>query len=632
MEERKASIRERMRYRLDNTFSRGTVALMMWLAVVTALLVVLAGVILAVTDVSINGRQGFIEGAWASLLRTLDPGTMGADVGWPFRVVALIVTLGGIFIVSTLIGLIATAMGQKLEELRKGRSPIVESGHTLILGWSPKLMTVISELMIANENADYSAIVVMSPRDKVAMEDEIRDRVQHNGRTRVVCRTGHVSDPQDLALVDPLRSKAVIVLNPEGESADAEVIRAVLALMQHDPGLQRLNVVAEMLDEKNAEALRMTAEGRLKTVVSTDIVAHITAQVCRQAGLSAVYQELLDFGGDEIYFTLVPNVVGLTFGESLLAFETSTILGIKFADGRIELNPPMDTVLAAGDMVIAIAEDDDKVIFDAPKQVSLNGGAAAPHLPTPEEHFLVLGWNYLGPRLLAQLDDYVAEGSTMHILYDPKHVPESNLAVREYSHLEVTLEPADTSTEAALKHAFETRRIDHVIVLCYRRGLSVAESDARTLMTLLQLRRLVRSREIEADADIGIVTELLDVKDVELARVADPDDFVVSEQLASLLLTQIAENPDLGLVFAQLFDSHNSDVMLKPASLYVPAGTSVPFYEVVGSARRFREIAIGYRRPSATGVGESSIVINPNKNAQVSFSEQDLLVVLTRRS
>src|SRR5688500_15222392 len=163
-------------------------------------------------------------------------------------------------------------MSQKLDELRKGRSPVVESGHTLILGWSPKLMAIISELMIANENADYSAIVVMSAQEKTFMEDQIRDRVRHNGRTRVVCRTGDVADPTYLSLVDPLRSKAVIILNPEGESPDAEVIRAVLALMQHDPGLKRLNVVAEMIDEKNAEALRMAADDRLMTVVSSDIV------------------------------------------------------------------------------------------------------------------------------------------------------------------------------------------------------------------------------------------------------------------------------------------------------------------------------------------------------------------------
>ena len=627
MEPRKATPRERLRYHLDNTFSRGTATLMLWLAGVTALLVILAGVILAIADVSINGNEGFIEGAWAALLRTLDPGTMGGDAGWPFRIIALVVTLGGIFIVSTLIGLIATAMSQKLEELRKGRSPVIESGHTLILGWSPKLMTVISELMIANENEDYSAIVVMSEQDKVFMEDQIREKVRHNGRTRLVCRTGDVSDPQDLNLVDPLRSKAAIVLSPEGEGADAEVIRTVLALMQHDPELKTLNVVAEMIDEKNAEALGMAVGGRITTVVSSDVIARVTAQVCRQSGLSAVYQELLDFSGDEIYFAPIPEVAGMTFGDALLAFDSSSILGLKFADGRIELAPPMSTPVAEGDEVIAIAEDDDKVIFTG---LPGNGPASTeppPVQPAVPEHLLIVGWNFFGPRLLRQLNEYVAEGSTVHVLYDPAYVSSPDIQPQA-SRLRVTTAAGDTSQEGPLRAAFAAMPVDHVIVLCYRNGLSVAESDARTLMTLLQLRRIAKTVESRTDADISIVTELLDVKDVQLASVANPDDFIVSEQLASLLITQLAENPDLGPVFADLFDSFESELMLKPAGAYVPLDAPMRFADAVVSARRFQEVAIGYRR-HGRGADDGEIVINPAKSREVSFTDQDHLIVLT---
>jgi hypothetical protein len=46
--------------------------------------------------------------------------------------VALIATLGGIFIVSTLIGVLSNAIDDKLEELRKGRSFVIEKNHTLI--------------------------------------------------------------------------------------------------------------------------------------------------------------------------------------------------------------------------------------------------------------------------------------------------------------------------------------------------------------------------------------------------------------------------------------------------------------------------------------------------------------------
>ena len=36
---------------------------------------------------------------------------------------------------------------------------------------------------------------------------------------------------------------------------------------------------------------------------------------------------LMNFGGDEIYFKQEPNLSGKTYGEALLAFETSTLMG-----------------------------------------------------------------------------------------------------------------------------------------------------------------------------------------------------------------------------------------------------------------------------------------------------------------
>ena len=84
-------------------------------------------------------------------------------------------------------------------------------------------------------------------------------------------------------------------------------------------------------------------------------------QTCRQSGLCVVYTELLDFDGDEIYFHEEPELVGQTFGEALLAYERCAVIGLSAADGAVQLNPPMDTRIAAGDQVIAIAEDDDTV-------------------------------------------------------------------------------------------------------------------------------------------------------------------------------------------------------------------------------------------------------------------------------
>jgi len=92
-------------------------------------------------------------------MRTLDPGSMAGDEGWTFRILMLFVTLGGIFIISALIGVISNGLYGRLENLQRGRSFVVEENHTVILGWNEKVFTIVEELCIANQNKQDACIV-----------------------------------------------------------------------------------------------------------------------------------------------------------------------------------------------------------------------------------------------------------------------------------------------------------------------------------------------------------------------------------------------------------------------------------------------------------------------------------------
>ena len=211
------SFKQKLHYKFDNLMSRGTVALIGWLGSLSLILVTAAGIIITITGFSQDESEslGFIEAAWESLMRTLDPGTMGGDTGWGFRIIMLSVTLGGIFIVSTLIGVLASGISTKLDELRKGHSFVVEKNHTLILGWSEKIFPIISELVIANENQKNPVIVILASKDKVEMEDELATRVPVIKNTRVICRSGNTIDLYDLEIVNPHDSKSIICLASE---------------------------------------------------------------------------------------------------------------------------------------------------------------------------------------------------------------------------------------------------------------------------------------------------------------------------------------------------------------------------------------------------------------------------------
>ena len=209
---------DRLRYWFDNTISRGPVALIGWLFAVIAALVLTSTLLVYAAGIApkIDGRQpGFFETLWLNLMRTIDPGNVGGDEGsWPFLLSMLAVTAGGILVFSTLIGVIFTGIENKLGELRKGRSFVVERGHTIVFGWSPEIFSVIAELVVANESRGSACIAVLAEKDKVEMEDEIRERVGKTGNTRVVCRTGDPIDVDDIEIVNPHDSRSIIVLSP----------------------------------------------------------------------------------------------------------------------------------------------------------------------------------------------------------------------------------------------------------------------------------------------------------------------------------------------------------------------------------------------------------------------------------
>jgi voltage-gated potassium channel Kch len=621
----RAGLAQRLRYRFDSAMSRGPAVIILWLAVVTVGFVFLVAVVLTVFGVGINEDTDptLLERFWQSFLRILDPGTFSDDAGWPLRIAMLIVTLLGVLIGGSLIGLIVASVDNRVEQLRRGRSLVVERDHALILGWSPRVFTLVAELVIANENQPEGCIVVLAPHEKPDMEEELRTRVGGTGRTRIVCRTGDPSSPQDLGMVNVGQARSIIALGTGEEDGpgDAEAVKAVLAVLSLDRDADT-RVVAELNDAQTARALREAGHGRVITVRAAEVISRITAQACRESGLSTVWRDLLDFEGDEVYFFPAPELEGRTFGDALLAYDTSSVIGIRRHDGSIAVNPPVDTSFGSGDMVIAISADDDTLVFSGWVDDGAMGVESVGPQPARPERFLVIGWSQIGPVVVRELDQFASTGSVVDVLVDPDLVDERAMTTPKLEHLRLTFRTThgnlDELGTRVAEHVY-----DKVVVLGYRRGISPPEADARSLLTLLLLQRSLRTgRQMRPPP---IVTELLDSRDVELARATGADDFVVSDELSSLMLAQLSERPELEVVFEDLLDTKGSAIALRPAHLYTRA-ESGPFRHVVAGARTRGEVAIGYRRAGEDGVMQN--VLNPPKSSEVRLGPADAVVVI----
>lgn len=614
--------RQRARYLFDNSMSRGTPALIAWLSALTLLLIA----VFAVLTVGLGLRDGqegsFGDELFNALLHALDPGTVAGDAGSPWRYVLtmLALTVGGLFIVSALIGVIAAGIDARIAELQRGRSLVLERDHTVILGWSESIFTILNELAIANESRRRPVVVVLADRDKVEMEEEIRAKVPDTRGTRIVCRSGSPMDVDDLAVSSHRSARSVILLAPAGsEDPDAEVIKTLLALT-HD-GDDGPRIVAEIRNPTNLEAARLVGADRTTLLDIRETVAKLVVQTSRQSGASAVYVELFDYDGDEIYFLADHDLDGLTYAQAQHRFESATLIGLVGPDGS-RLSPAPDTVVA-GHTLVLVAEDDAVLATASPagvRPVEEHLGETTPVEQHPGRAVMI-GWNERAPLMLAELDRYAVPGSTITVLTN-----HGSPQVPDLEHLAVEVVRGVTTDRATLdRHV--VAGLDQVIVLCYSDDLPPQAADARTLVTLLHVRDILG----RLDAETAVVSEMMDDRNRVLAQVADIDDVVVSGEIVSLIVTQLSEDARLEAVFAELLSADGAEIYLRPAEWYVRPGVEVSWASVVEGAIRRGETALGWKSDSLAEAGaEFGVRVNPAKSTTLTTGPGDRVVVLAQ--
>lgn len=623
------TLRQRLRYRFDNSLARGIWGILALLGMLAILLFAVIAIFLVITGVGPGGeRTSFPEALWFALTRSLDPGTFSGDEGLSFRLTMLVVTLVGILLGAAIIGLVSSAIDRRLENLRRGRSLVVEEGHTLILGDSDKVIPVISELVEANASERDRAVVVLTADDTVEISDSIRSSIKDFKTTRLVVRPGQPTRLADLEQGNPGTAKSIIVLR---EDSDARVVKASLAALRCLDPASPTRVIAELDDPDIARALASASEGRVVPVTSGEVVALIGAQVARAPGLGAIYEDLLDFDGDEFYVTPVTGPwVGRSFGQALLGSSQGTIIGLRSADGSTTVAPPLATVLAAGDALIGIAQDDSTFSLDtSPKEWTPQATRVWEPLAKTRERTLMIGWSSLAPRMCREIDRHVAPGSEIHVLVDLPH--EEVEAIKMATTLDnqtLTIHIGDPVAQGAVHEALDTGPFNHVLLLSEHESFDRDEADARTLLALLH----VHSHGAGGRGPDNVVAELLDPNDVELTRSTDNRDFIVSQRLIALLMAQLSENPQLEPVFADIFDADGATISMHPASRYVAPGPTT-FRAIVEATREWDAVAIGYR--SASGIGEAGTLgqglrLNPPKDEPITLTDGDVILLIER--
>ena len=350
-------------YRLDLFLTRNPLAKGL-IIVNGAFLVILFGAVL----LGMQEHENVGTALWESWTYVADPGTQaqaGAE-NPALRPVAIAVTLLGLVTFALLVSLVTESVAEQVDSFKRGLSRVLDSGHIVMVGWTDKSISIISQLAFANDSIGGTTIAVLADLQKEAMELELRKAVDSGElnlyNSQVVFRSGDTMLETSLQQVGIQRARAVICLSPKDlrpDEADGNMLRQALSVSG------ALSAVAEpppctieIQDVDNLNLLRLV-NLRSEILVTHDIVGQLMVSCSRQPGLAFLLERTFSFEDSEFYFAPWPELYGAHFKSLTCVFDDAIVLGILDASGTIRLNPLPNTIYQAGDLLLVMAQDDD---------------------------------------------------------------------------------------------------------------------------------------------------------------------------------------------------------------------------------------------------------------------------------
>lgn len=614
---RKHSFREKFRYGFDALMSRGTIAMILLLCLATAIVVlVIGGIGYLVLGGGIGNR------IWVSLMHALDPGTLAGDStdSAGFIVLMSLMTLFGLFVTSILIGIITTGFEGRLNELKKGRSKVIDEGQTVIIGFNDNLYILLDALIEANSNHKHQCIVVAGTEDVEQMESEIRARISDFRTTRLIVRSGRLAEEYLFDRVGAANARSVIVNLDD----DRETVKVLLALNHyletHSPLFEDEHIVAVLHEKKYVDGAKIAGGRRLDVIYASDAISRIIAHTCSESGLSNVMTEIFDYEGDELYFEEVPECVGKPFSEILNLFPKQVVFGIEDAEGP-HLNPPMDTVVREGDRIILMEEDDGEFSVDE-DAIQIDEAMIEKH---PDRNIgkdaglMVIGTNAELPAILMEYDQFVPDGTIVRVL--SRNGEEAALSDIGLRHIRLEESRMDDPDRAVLERCLDADTKNVLLLTDYAEDPDTADSE--TLLNLINISVI----EKERGTPFFITSEIRKSANQKLAALIGVDDFIIGSNIVGMIAAQVSENRELLPLFHEILTEEGSEIYMKPASLYVRVNADVNFYTVTEAAARRSEIAIGYKKFNRME-RKQVIVTNPMKSGKVHFSDGDMIIVI----
>lgn len=619
---KKASFRQKFQYWFDNLMSKGTVSLLILLAVITTVVVVVGG-LLAVMLGGADGTGADSPGQsiWFTLMHAINTGVLAKEEGTiPYLAVMTVVTLVGIFITSFLIGTISNAIKDKVTDLQRGKSRVIEKGHIVIIGFDENITSIIEELALASTNQKDAVVVIMAEEDKVEMEDTIRDRVSDLGNLRIVCRNGRPDSPKDLKICSLDTCKSIIV-NLEDDFMTVKTILACENLLD-EYNNKHAYITATVRDREVLHPAKIAGGDRAEILNFQKTIARLMVQSGRHPGMSEILSELLSFKGNEIYVEEIAEAVGLTLSEINLRLPHSTAIGVVKND-EPHINPGSEYTVQQGEQIILVSHDDSVSILQDKAIINSEVFTREPDVHEDPHTLLVLGYSDMLKQILLEDDAYAKEGSRVILAAEEGKIDYDALpSEEELKNIKLDIRECRIFKRNVLEKLVKEEPSS--ILLLSDTELKDEEADARTLMLQLHLTDIAEN----VGTDIPLTIEMNSTRNQRLSQMMRATDFVISSRITAKMMAQIAEERHKKAILNDLISDGGSTIYMKPITRYISTEENVNFYTLGASAARYNEIAIGYKKFDDDG--NFIIEVNPVSREAMKFSNRDDLIVIAK--
>jgi hypothetical protein len=601
---------------------------------------------------------GFLDSFWWSLKHVLDPGAFGENYGAPWQVVglALLVSIGGVIVMGTLIGLISASIQQRFHRLERGNSTVVEANHVLILGWNQDVPGLALNLLRIHRGR---SIVILAPRELEFMRAGLRSNGIDRKPDSIILRSGLPSRSEDLERVAVRDASAIVVVahtrdeEHGADESDVEAIKTLLVLSRFEgwestrpsepitrgsriASKRRPSIVCEITQKQNAEIAKIAGRGQVSLVSSRDFVSRLLVQASRQPGIAAVFDSILNSGGGGILVRSEPAAVGMTIDEITRSLRAAVPIGVAWTElqngverAAVALNPEPSDDVAEGERLVLLTRGEPVRLERTHTPPDTGRPDAA--TPRPDAHpdlastsVLILGWSSMLDEILFELNGHSVGNTQVTVMSDlPLEEAERALASHSFPNLEVHLRRGDTVNRTTLAGLLTTE-FDCVFALADE--TDGEDPDARTILTLLLLGDLHGPSGDTPEP--RVVVELRDERNRELLAGSLAQDIVVSPDLVSIVMAQISLLPVLGPVYRELLSAGGIEIAVRPASRYAEIGEPISHARIVAAGQRVLEIVLGVR---ITSSGSEEVLLAPDLERRWVFEEGDSVIVLSQQ-